>query len=154
MTTFNALSKIKPVMVEQINDNVFRVHRTDLRNNSEEVFDQIHRILNDHHSLIIISGRHMAHLNGSGHFVDEIENDYRSHYLVVVHKHVENQVMYNHHQFSVIINRYNKLVSVCEPEHQIELLTVPKVCNEVLRAYSAQYGVGVDLKTGICHTST
>ena len=139
MTTFNALSKTKPVMVEQINDNVFRVHRHDWKHNSEAIFDQIHTILNDHHSCIIVTSRNKAYLNGSGKLIENIENDYRSHYLIVVNRHRSESVTYNDHQFDVITDRYNQLVSVNEPEHQIELTTVPKVCNEVLKAYSGQY---------------
>ena len=140
MATFNALSKSKPKMVEQINDNVFRVHRHDWSHNSEAVLDSIHKTLGDHHSCIIVTSRNKAYLNGSGKLIENIENDYRSHYLIVVNRHKSQSVTYNDHQFAVVIDRYNKLVSVNEPEHGIELITLPQVCNGILGQYSGQCG--------------
>jgi len=127
-------------MIEQINDHVFRVHRHDWKHHSEEVFDQIHRVLGAPHSCVIVTSRNKAFINGSGKFIEDLENDYRSHYLIVVHKHNAKTVEYHDHQFDVITDRYNRLVSVNEPEHQIELTTVPQVCNGILGAYKAQYG--------------
>lgn len=150
MTTFSAHLKIKPVMVEQINENVFRIHRTDLRNNSEKVFDKIHQQLNCHHSCLIVTSRHNAYVNGSGKLIEGIENDYRSHYLVVVNRNECRNVMYKNHQFDVITDRYRRIISVSESEYQIELMTSPKICNEVLKEYSALYNVQVDLNSGLC----
>lgn len=136
-------------MVEQINDNVFRVHRYDWRHNSEAIFDQIHNILNAHHSCIIVTTRDKAYLNGSGHLIENVENDYRSHYLIIVNRHRCDVVEVDNHKFNVVIDRYNKLISVHDTESKIELLTRPKVCNEILKAYSSQNGIDVDLNTGI-----
>lgn len=139
MTTLASLSKFKS-MIEQINDNVFRVHRSDLSHRPAEIFEQIQAIVKDHHSCLIARKREDANINGSAKLIEDIPNDYRSYCFVIVHRNKAYPVEYNNHVFEVIFDRYGRVESVFEPLHGIEMLTVPRVADAVLEAYKEMYG--------------
>ena len=102
--------------IEQLNPNIFRVHRTDIRQNPEEVYDLIGEKVNTHFSCLIVSSRNQAYKNGSGELIENVDNDYRTHYLVVVHPNVTTTVDYADHQFEVITDRYGNIIGITEPD--------------------------------------
>jgi len=135
-------------MIEQINDNVFRVKRTDLTHRPEELMSEINDAVRSHCSILIARKREDANINGSRKLIENIENDYRSHAFIIVHKNRSFPVTYNHHEFEIILDRYDRIDSVLEPEHGIEMLTAYTVYPDILRAYMRAYGVMVDYKDG------
>lgn len=149
MSNFN-VPYMKPMTepIEQVNPNVFRVHRTDLRHNPDEVFSEIYKTLQSHYNCLIVSSRHRAYVNGSGKLIEGVDNDYRSHYLIITHKNTSHNVTFCDHTFEVILDHYNRLSSVLEPEYGIELMTVPSVRDAVLDEYKRVYNVSVNIDTG------
>ena len=134
--------------IEQINSNVFRAHRTDLRQNPEEVFNDIYLQTGGHFSCLVVSSRKKAYVNGSGSLIEDVDNDYRSHYLIIVHKNTTYPVMFGDHEYEVITDHYGNILGVNEPEYQIELLTCGNAWKWVVDAFSKQYDMVVDFETG------
>lgn len=140
MTIFNALSKPTPLMIERINENVFRVRRTDLTHNPAHLFEQIQETVKTHHTCQIVTSRDRAKINGSAKLIDGIENDYRTWAFIIVHCNRVQTIEYAGHQFEVILNRYGNVEALVEPEHGIDLLTSYKVADAILGAYKKLYG--------------
>lgn len=131
---------MKPYMIEQINENVFRVRRTDLLHNPAEIFEHIQDVVKTHHTCLIVTNRHKADINGSAKLIADIEVDYRSQSLIVVHKNRSYEVVVCDHLFEVIIDRYGNVESVSEPEYGIDLITVPRVSKLIMDEYKRLYG--------------
>lgn len=140
MTNFNALLKMTS-MIERINENVFRVSRSELKHSPAEIFEQIHEAVKTHHTCLIVTNRHKADINGSAKLIQDVEVDYRSQSLIVVHKNPAYPVYVCDHTFEVILDRYGKVESVVEPEFHIDLLTIPDVAGMILSEYKKQYQI-------------
>lgn len=131
---------MKPYMIEQINENVFRVRRTDLLHNPAEIFEHIQDVVKTHHTCLIVTNRHKADINGSAKLIADIEVDYRSQSLIVVHKNMSYEVVVCDHLFDVIIDRYGQVESIVEAEHDINLNNVPRASKLILEEYKRLYG--------------
>lgn len=127
-------------MIEQINENVFRVRRTDLLHNPAEIFEHIQDVVKTHHTCLIVTNRHKADINGSAKLIADIEVDYRSQSLIVVHKNMSYEVVVCDHLFDVIIDRYGQVESIVEAEHDINLNNVPRASKLILEEYKRLYG--------------
>jgi len=121
--------------IEQLNPNIFRVHRTDLRQNPDEVYNTISEKVGTHFSCLIVASRKQAYKNGSGEMIEQVENDYRTHALIVTHPNVTTTVEYAHHQFEVITDRYGNVTGLTEPEYNIDLMTLPLAYNMILERF-------------------
>ena len=134
-------------MIEQINDHVFRVKRTDLTHNPQEIFEQISKVVQVHHTCLISRSRDHARLNGSGKLIEDVDNDYRSHALIIVHKNRSFDVTWRRRQFEIVLDRYNTLYSIIHKNTKRELLTNRKLSPLIIKAYMKAYGtiVGKDL---------
>ena len=127
-------------MIEQINDNVFRVKRSELQHNPADIFEQIQDIVKTHHTCLIVTNRKKADINGGAKLIADVDVDYRSHSLIVVHKNRSYEVAVCGHLFEVIIDRYGNVESVSEPEYGIDLITVPQVSKLIMDEYKRLYG--------------
>ena len=127
-------------MIEQINDHVFRVNRSELKHSPADIFEQIQDVVKTHHTCLIVTSRHKADINGSAKLIEDVDVDYRSQNLIVVHKNQAFVVPFCDHTFEVITDRYGNVDSVVEPEHHIDLLTVPSVAKLILDEYKKLYG--------------
>jgi hypothetical protein len=132
MVIFASLSKNK--MIEQINDHVFRVSRTDLRQTPGAIFEQIQDIVQCDASYLTARKRSDANINGSLKLIEDIENDYRSHALVIVHRNTRYPVIFRRRSFAVITDRYNRIISVLHSVTGRETIT-RKIGREVLKVY-------------------
>ena len=126
-------------MIEKINNHVFRVRRTDLTHRPQEIFEEISKKVRTHHTCLVARSRNHADLNGSGKYVKDLDNDYRTHYFVIVHRDRTFPVYYGDHRFDVILDRYDRVKSVLEPHHKIELVTEPKVYPKIFTAFTGQH---------------
>ena len=131
---------MKPYMIEQINENVFRVNRSELKHNPADIFEQIHGVIQTHHTCLIVTNRHKADINGSAKLIEDVDVDYRSQSLIVVHKNKSHDVEFCNHTFEVVIDRYGNVESVIEPEYQIDIITLPQVSKLILEEYKKLYG--------------
>lgn len=126
-------------MIEQITENVFRVNRSELKHNPADIFEQIQDRVKTHHTCLIVTNRHKADINGSAKLIENVDVDYRSHSLIVVHQNPAYPVQVCDHTFEVILDRYGNVESVVEPEFHIDLFTVPDVAGMILDEYKRMY---------------
>lgn len=130
-------------MIEQINDHVFRVKRTDLTHNPQEIFEQISNLVKSHHTCLISRSRDNARLNGSGKLIEDIDNDYRSHALIIVHKNRSFPFHYRRKDFTALLDRYDNLYSITHDKTGIEMMTKRKWRADLLRAFEVWCGAKV-----------
>lgn len=75
--------------LERVSENVFRAKRCDLNKSLTLLFEELRDNMMCDFSYMVITKRNDSKLNGSARFINGIENDYRSHYLIVVEKEME-----------------------------------------------------------------
>ena len=128
-------------MIEQLTEHVFRVKRTDLTHRPNEILEQIQEAVKTHHTYLISRSRDHATLNGSGKLIEGIDNDYRSHALIIVHKNRSYPVMFRGRRFDIQVDRYNNIYSILHYISSREVITNRKLREPILKAYMKSYGV-------------
>ena len=71
-------------MIEQVQNNIFRVKRHDLNTNRNEIFQELSKRMSRNFSYLVCTRREDARINGMWDQLKGVENDYRSTYLIIV----------------------------------------------------------------------
>lgn len=135
-------------MIEQLTENVFRVHKTDLRLNGNEVFDELNKYLNGlSYSCLIVRKRNDGNINGSIALIENLECDYRKYSLLIVYRNKSYIIYTNHKAFEVLVDRYGYVIGVIEVGTMQELMTSPRQMKVLLGEFEKQHNVSVDRHT-------
>ena len=72
------------LMIKKIEDGIYRVHKRDMRTHKTAIIEWLAAELQGGFSYLCVTTRNDSKINGSWERVKDIENDYRSHCLIIV----------------------------------------------------------------------
>ena len=72
------------IVLERLTDNVFRARPNDIKKHLNALFELLRDHMRCNFSYIVATKRQDSKINGSSKFIGDIENDYRSWYLIIV----------------------------------------------------------------------